>query len=101
MPKSLDHGIGIVGAGGIVNYGHLPAYKKAGFQVVAITDKNREQAERTAKQHGIPAVYGSLDELLADPNVEIVDIAVYPAEQGEIGCSRDCLFQAFSSSLAH
>lgn len=35
MPRRLDHAIGIIGAGGIVNYAHLPAYKKAGFKVVA------------------------------------------------------------------
>ena len=81
LPKRLDHGIAIVGAGGIVNYAHLPAYKKAGFRVVGITDRNREQAERTAKQQGIPKVYGSMEELLREPDVEIVDVAVYPAEQ--------------------
>jgi predicted dehydrogenase len=81
LPQRLDHAIGIVGAGGIVNYAHLPAYKKAGFKVVGITDRNREQAERTAKNHGIANVYGSVDELLRQPEIEIVDIAVYPAEQ--------------------
>src|SRR5580700_12212172 len=81
LPQHLDHGIGIVGAGGIVNYAHLPAYKKAGFKVVGITDRNREQAERTAKQHGIAKAYGGVDDLLRDTDVEIVDIAVYPVEQ--------------------
>jgi predicted dehydrogenase len=81
LPQRMDRGIGIVGAGGIVNYAHLPAYKKAGFRVVGITDRNREQAERTAKEHGIGKVYGSVAELLRQPEIEIVDIAVYPAEQ--------------------
>jgi predicted dehydrogenase len=81
LPQRLDHGIAMVGAGGIVNYAHLPAYKKAGFKVVGITDKNRAQAERTAKQHGIMNVYSTLAELLRDPAVEIVDVAVYPTEQ--------------------
>ena len=81
LPQRLDHGIGIVGAGGIVNYAHLPAYKKAGLRVVGITDRNREQAERTAKEHGIAKVYVSVEELLRHPEVEIVDIAVYPSEQ--------------------
>lgn len=84
MPRRTDRGIGIVGAGGIVNYAHLPAYKKAGFKVVGITDKNHEQAERTAKQHGIPKVYATVDELLRDGDVEIADVAVYPAQQVEI-----------------
>jgi len=84
MPRNLDHGIAIIGAGGIINYAHLPAYKKAGFRVVGITDRNRETAEKTAKQHGIPKVYASIEELLADKDVEIVDVAVYPAAQLEI-----------------
>jgi predicted dehydrogenase len=84
LPHRLDHGIGIVGAGGIVNYAHLPAYKKAGFKVFGITDRNREQAERTAKDHGIATVYATVDDLLRQPEVEIVDIAVYPAEQVNI-----------------
>jgi predicted dehydrogenase len=81
MPHSMHHGIGVVGAGGIVNYAHLPAYKKAGFNVVGITDRNREQAERTAKAHGIAKVYATVEDLLRQPEVEIVDIAVYPGEQ--------------------
>src|ERR1700733_5017904 len=84
LPRRLDRGIGIIGAGGIINYAHLPAYKKAGFRVAGITDQNREAAERTAKDHGIPKVYASIDELLADRDIEVVDIAIYPAGQLEI-----------------
>jgi predicted dehydrogenase len=84
LPQSLDHGIGIVGAGAIVNAGHLPAYRKAGFNVVAIADTNLERAQKTAREWDIPAAYGSVDELLADPKVEVVDIAVTPNAQFEI-----------------
>ena len=84
MPQRTDHGIGIIGAGGIVNYAHLPAYKKAGFKVVGISDQKVEQAERSAKEHGIPKVYRNLAELLKDDEVEIADIAVYPSAQMEI-----------------
>src|ERR1700741_289684 len=81
MPQRMDRGIGIIGTGGIVNYAHLPAYKNAGFKVVGVTDRNREQAERTAKEHGIGKVYGSVVDLLSQPEIEIVDVAIYPAEQ--------------------
>lgn len=81
LPRRLDHGIGIVGTGGIVNYAHLPAYKKAGFKVVGVTDQNHAQAEKTAREHGILKVYANTDELLADPEVRIVDVAVYPEVQ--------------------
>ena len=34
----------VIGAGGIVNDGHLPAYKIAGFDVTGIFDLDREKA---------------------------------------------------------
>lgn len=81
LPQRMDHGIGIIGTGGIVNYAHLPAYKSAGFKVVGVTDLKHEQAERTAREHGIAHVYSSVDELLQQPEIEIVDVAVYPSIQ--------------------
>jgi predicted dehydrogenase len=76
--------IGICGAGGIVDGAHLPAYTKAGLEVVAIFDTDNAKAQDVAKRHGIPTVYKTLAELLADPKVEIVDIAVPAAVQPEI-----------------
>jgi predicted dehydrogenase len=76
--------IGICGAGGIVDGAHLPAYKKAGLEVVAIFDTDNAKAQDVAKRHSIPTVYKTLAELLSDANVEIVDIAVPAAAQPEI-----------------
>jgi predicted dehydrogenase len=84
LGHKTDYGIGSVGCGGIVQYAHMPAYRKAGFNTVAVYDINRDTAEKVAAEFGIPKVYGSLDELLADPEVEIVDIAVPPWEQLKI-----------------
>jgi Oxidoreductase family, NAD-binding Rossmann fold len=69
--------------GAIVNYAHLPADKKAGFKVVGITDQNYEQAQRTAKEHSLAQVFASVDDLLRQPEIEIVDIASYPAGTGD------------------
>ncbi len=79
-----DFGIGVIGAGAIVEAAHLPAYRKAGFNIVAITDLNLEKAQSLAARFGIPRVYRTLDELLADPNIEIVDIAVPPWSQSSL-----------------
>ena len=79
LPAKADYGIGIVGCGGIVNYAHLPAYAAHGLRVLACYDVNAETARKTAADHGIPTAYESLDALLADERIEIVDIAV-PAE---------------------
>lgn len=76
--------IGICGAGGIVEGAHLPAYIKAGLEVVAIFDVDHEKAKQVAAKFGIARVYATIEELLADRDVEIVDIAVPAAAQPEI-----------------
>ena len=84
IPEEHRRPIGIVGAGGIVDYGHLPAYEKAGLEVAAIFDIDRDRAKDVAKRHGIETVYGSQEELLEDERVEVVDIAVQPWVQSKI-----------------
>ena len=80
-------GIGIVGCGAIVQAAHLPAYSKAGFRVVAVADRDADLARATAERFGVPSAYGSADELLADPAVQVVDIAVHPEIQHGIALS--------------
>lgn len=84
MPAKRDWGIGIVGAGFIVRDCHLVAYRQAGFNVVGITSRTRSRAEEVAAQHAIPRVFDSVEQLLDDPAVEIVDIAVPPAAQPSV-----------------
>jgi predicted dehydrogenase len=74
-------GIGVVGAGFIVRDCHLPAYKDANFRVVGITSRSVEKARELAALRKIPKVYRSLEEMLDDTAVEVVDIAVPPNEQ--------------------
>lgn len=69
-------GVAIVGAGGIVHDAHLPAYRAHGVNVVGCFDVDTTRAKEIADQFGVPRVYASLDELLADPRVRIVDVAV-------------------------
>jgi predicted dehydrogenase len=84
LPPQTDYGIGIVGCGGIVNYAHLVAYKQHNLRVMACYDTNTEVAHKTAQAHNIPCVHDTLQLLLADPSVEIVDIAVQPWHQRAI-----------------
>ena len=79
--NKIDYGIAFIGTGGVVQYGHIPAYKKAGFNLVGCYDLNFETAQKVAAEHGIPHIYQTLDDLLAAPEVEVVDIAVPPWEQ--------------------
>jgi len=84
LPPRIDFGIGAVGAGFIMRDVHLKAYADAGFNVVAITSRTPEIAQEVADLRGIPRVCESLEEMLDDPNVEILDIAVPPDKQPEI-----------------
>lgn len=84
LPERADFGIGMIGCGGIVNYAHLPAYNAHKLRVLACYDRNAEAARTTAAAHGIPTVYESLDDLLADQAIQIVDIAVPAWHQREI-----------------
>ena len=84
LGNKRDYGIGIIGAGGIVNAAHLPAYRKAGFNVIGLTDKDRDKAEQTARTFEVPKVYATVEALLEDPSVEIVDIAVPPWNQKDL-----------------
>ena len=76
IPEQYRRPIAIVGAGGIVDGEHLPAYALAGLTVVGIFDVDQDRAREVAERHGIPRVYVSVDELLADDGVVVVDIAV-------------------------
>jgi predicted dehydrogenase len=71
----------ILGAGAIVQAAHLPAYFKAGFEVIALADHETGKASAVARQHSIPAAFDSIAEAIrfAPPNA-VFDIAV-PASQ--------------------
>jgi len=77
MPSKLTP-IVIVGAGGIVNDAHLPAYKKAGFKVKGIYDIDKSKAQDLAKKFNIDKVFETLEEAIEDKEC-IFDLALPPA----------------------
>ncbi|MDE0464587.1 MAG: Gfo/Idh/MocA family oxidoreductase, partial [Caldilineaceae bacterium] len=77
LPSDLRHGIGIVGCGITVREAQVPAYKKAGYHVVACCDRIEERAHSVAASFGIPLVTTDVRELLSHPEVQIVDLAVH------------------------
>ena len=84
IPDSNKLPIAIIGAGGIVDGAHLPAYKKAGLEIVGITDVDQGRANDVASRHGIPMVYPDLSTLLRETTAQVIDIAVPPAAQRDI-----------------
>jgi predicted dehydrogenase len=91
LPQRKDWRIGILGSGFIVNDCHLVAYRKAGFNPVAIASRTLENAKKAAQRHAIEKVYSTYDELLDDRSIELLDIAVPPNAQVPLikqACSR-------------
>src|SRR5437764_11043695 len=84
QPRRKDWRIGCVGAGFIMRDCHLVAYRNAGFNPVAIASRNPAAAREVAARHAIPTVHPDVDALLADPQVEILDVAVPPAAQPDL-----------------
>lgn len=75
MP-SAPRPIVIIGTGGIVKDAHLPAYRKAGFEVAGLYDPDIVRADTLARERGGLRVFGSLAEAAAADAV--FDIAAPP-----------------------
>lgn len=80
-PARSDFGIGAVGAGFVMRDVQLKAYADAGFNVAGITSRTPEIAREVADLRGIPRVHETLQEMLRDPAIQILDIAVPPDQQ--------------------
>jgi predicted dehydrogenase len=65
--------IGILGAAGIAPSAIIrPAQFVDEAEIVAVAARDSAAAQAYAAEHGIPTVHGSYDDLLADPNIDLV-----------------------------
>jgi predicted dehydrogenase len=80
-PKSYRPPIGMIACGGITEI-HLKAYKKAGYNIVALCDLIPERARKRQKQF-YPDAFVTTDyrELLQRDDIKVVDIATHPPER--------------------
>jgi len=70
-----------IGAGGIVRNAHLPAYAKAGFPVIAVSDPAPGRAAELAREFNVSRSFTSISEAIAFAPPDVVfDVAV-PASQ--------------------
>jgi predicted dehydrogenase len=84
LPRDRSPAIGCIGAGFIMADCHLVAYRAAGLNVIGIASRDRTRAAAVAQRHQIASVYDDYRKLLADPRIEVVDIAVPPDVQIEV-----------------
>jgi predicted dehydrogenase len=64
--------VGLLGCGDIGRY-HLNAYQDL-VELVACCDVRPEAAEMFQREFGFPRVYTRMEDLMADPDVELVDV---------------------------
>jgi predicted dehydrogenase len=84
LPKKMDYKIGCIGAGFIMKDCQLVAYRNVGFNPVAIASRTKAHAQEVAKQHDIAKVYDTWQQLIADTDIEVVDIALPPHVQLDV-----------------
>jgi len=72
--------VALVGAAGLVGApAHLNALRGIPrANLYALCDTNRERLEQVGRDRGVSTLYGSLEETLADPNVDAVSLVTPP-----------------------
>ncbi|HCM1552947.1 TPA: Gfo/Idh/MocA family oxidoreductase [Vibrio parahaemolyticus] len=70
--------IAIIGCG-VISGAHLQAYSKAGYNVVALCDLNEDNMKKRQQEfYPMAKLYTDFNDVLADPNIDIVDITTHP-----------------------
>jgi predicted dehydrogenase len=67
-------GVGVAGTG-FIGPVHVEGLRRNGIQVLGLAESNKELAQSKAAELGISRCYGSLDEMLADPAIDVVHLA--------------------------
>lgn len=76
---------GIIGTGGWARYGHIPALQSLDdFEIVALAGRNKAKVEKYAAQFGIAQAYGSPEEMLANPDIDLVVVLAPTPEHGRL-----------------
>jgi len=68
-------GIAFIGCGSVVRKWHLPFYQANGLRVVGVWDRDETAIKCTIDQYAGLRPYESLEALLDDPTISVVDIA--------------------------
>ena len=73
--------VGVVGTGYIATFAHLPSLSQLPeAKLNAICDQDIVKARNVAKRFNVPMVYSSLDEMLSNEKLDLVDICLPPQQ---------------------
>jgi predicted dehydrogenase len=74
VPRALSSiGAAVIGSG-FIGTVHIEALRRIGVQVHGLLGSTPERGTERAQLLGVPRAYGSLDDLLADPAVDVVHV---------------------------
>jgi predicted dehydrogenase len=77
MTKQLTKqtiGVGVAGTG-FIGPAHVEGLQRNGIQVLGLLGSTQEKAKQKAADLGVSRIYEALDEMLADPDVDVVHLA--------------------------
>jgi predicted dehydrogenase len=78
--------VGIVGAGWIAQKAAVTLKDLDGIECYAIASRTLSKAQDFARQWGVTKAYGSYDELISDPSVDLVYVATPHSHHFDVTC---------------
>ena len=66
--------VGVIGVG-FIGPAHMEGIRRQGFEVAAIGEATQELAEQAAERLLVPKAYGDFNDLINDPEIDVVHIA--------------------------
>ncbi len=73
MTRRSDIGTAVIGSG-FIGTVHIEALRRIGVRVTGLLESSPELGARRADELGLPRAYASLEEVLADPAVQVVHV---------------------------
>jgi predicted dehydrogenase len=67
-------GVGVAGTG-FIGPAHVEGLRRNGIQVLGLAESSQEKAEKRPRSWAFLVLYGSLEEMLADPDIDVVHLA--------------------------
>ena len=71
--------VGLVGAGGIALFRHIPGLKKIdGVTIVSLCNRSRASSEKVAQEHGIERIYDDWRDLVNADDTDAIFVGTWP-----------------------
>ncbi len=80
--------VAFVGLGSICRERHIPGLEKlSNVQIIGVVNRTKQSSEKTAQEFNLPKIYNSWEELINDPEVDIVWIGTWPYMHAPVSIS--------------